>query len=765
MEQAQLLSDQTGKTILPGEQVCITCKKQLFSSHELEDIPAPVQVPEVHQDKEFTEPVTHTADTLNTSLSQLDCSPLKLHEIKKSSRVSYGKRKLKEISDKVGESVAKVLDVPVGNLFESKRHCPDKCKACDDMNDLVSGLKAKIPHSTRNEKLKLLTLAPQSWSIDTVVKEFGVTHYLAKKARNLKKTKGLLADPERKLGHGLPDDEVKLIEDFYQDDEFSRQCPGQKDYVLIRTEQGKIHTQKRMLLVNLKELYIEFKKRYESIKVGFSKFCSLRPRWCVTVDSPGMHSVCVCEIHQNLKLMVAALPVPVTYKELMARLVCSLESRDCMIHRCENCPSKSNLTDYLEAVLETADMDPDDTKNFKQWSHDGHSKLSDMTMSVSEFVHELCEKCDFCTSHHYTAKAQAQYLKKLKDRLPVQEQAIVLVDFAENYSFLCQDAVQGFHWDTSQVTLHPVVVYYRDDSTGDGPLNCKSFCVVSDEREHNAIAVHKFIQVVVNSLKLLLPNLKHLHYFSDGAASQYKNHKNFTNLAHHSTDFAITAEWNFFATSHGKSPCDGIGGTVKRLAARASLQAPRQGQILNSESFFQWCRSNISGIEFIFVSSEEIEEHGHAISDRLATGRTIPGTRSHHKFVPTPDGLKMFRLSADTLSTMISREKSASDLKHSDLKQGQYVAVVYDVKWYIACIERKCIENEDIYVSFMHRCEPSQNLFWPERKEESWVPLIHVLTRVSVPTVSGRSGRQYKLDDDDIKKVQHCFECFKSKLV
>ena len=31
-------------------------------------------------------------------------------------------------------------------------------------------------------------------------------------------------------------------------------------------------------------------------------------------------------------------------------------------------------------------------------------------------------------------------------------------------------------------------------------------------------------------------------------------------------DHQVTAAWNFlFATSHGKSPCDGIGGTIKRL--------------------------------------------------------------------------------------------------------------------------------------------------------------------------------------------------------
>ena len=32
-------------------------------------------------------------------------------------------------------------------------------------------------------------------------------------------------------------------------------------------------------------------------------------------------------------------------------------------------------------------------------------------------------------------------------------------------------------------------------------------------------------------------------------------------------DFDLAAEWTFFATSHGKQPCYGIGGTVKRLVA------------------------------------------------------------------------------------------------------------------------------------------------------------------------------------------------------
>ena len=63
-------------------------------------------------------------------------------------------------------------------------------------------------------------------------------------------------------------------------------------------------------------------------------------------------------------------------------------------------------------------------------------------MCVCEFIQQLYEKCDSCTSHHFTARAQAIYLKELKEKLPLQEQTIILIDFVENCSFLYQAAVQ-----------------------------------------------------------------------------------------------------------------------------------------------------------------------------------------------------------------------------------------------------------------------------------------------------------------------------------
>lgn len=65
---------------------------------------------------------------------------------------------------------------------------------------------------------------------------------------------------------------------------------------------------------------------------------------------------------------------------------------------------------------------------------------------------------------------------------------------------------------------------------------------------------------------------KKVHYFSDGAGSQFKNRYHLACVIYHSTDFGIEATWNFFETAHGKGPVDGIGGEVKRAVWRAILQ-------------------------------------------------------------------------------------------------------------------------------------------------------------------------------------------------
>ena len=112
-----------------------------------------------------------------------------------------------------------------------------------------------------------------------------------------------------------------------------------------------------------------------------------------------------------------------------------------------------------------------------------------------------------------------------------------------------------------------------------GLVIIKSFCFISDDTENEVPTLYLMQQFFTDYLKVKYSHIQKLIYFSDGCAWQYKNKKNFYNLCQHKNDFGIEAEWVFFATSHGKSPCDGIGGTVKRVTARASLQRPNNSYI------------------------------------------------------------------------------------------------------------------------------------------------------------------------------------------
>ena len=79
--------------------------------------------------------------------------------------------------------------------------------------------------------------------------------------------------------------------------------PGAKDYVSVERN---FHQQKHLLLSNLKELYQSYKEKFSQHKIGLSKFCELRPKWCSIIFPSGTHSVCVCTVHQNTKLIVDA---------------------------------------------------------------------------------------------------------------------------------------------------------------------------------------------------------------------------------------------------------------------------------------------------------------------------------------------------------------------------------------------------------------------------------------------------------------------------
>ena len=159
-----------------------------------------------------------------------------------------------------------------------------------------------------------------------------------------------------------------------------------------------------------------------------------------------------------------------------------------------------------------------------------------------------------------------------------------------------------------------------------------SYAAVSECLNHDTVAVHSFQKKFISQLKQKMgrPPSK-VYYFSDGSSAQYKNFKNFSNVLYHEVDFGMKAEWHFFATAHGKGPCDGIGGTLKRLASKASLQ----GNVIETpHELFEFLQGNSPTVVIDYFTEEEYQKEKHELQERFQNSRPIPGTRKFHALRP-----------------------------------------------------------------------------------------------------------------------------------
>ena len=575
-----------------GSKICDTCRKKLNKE-------PPVLIPEPDSpssEAEEPEVYVHTPEavaSLNMCLADLGETP---YPHIKARGKKYSRQKVEKITEAMKRTII-------------------SGETTDDGSEMIQQLKEKFRSTAqRSEQLQILTVLPKSLSLKKIQQEFGVSNYMARKSKDLVKQKGVLSLPGPKPGPSLLPETVEIVHAFYEHDDISQVMPGKKDFVSVKQEGKRVHVQKRLMLSNLREVYHEFKEKFPDRKIGFSKFAELRPKHCILAGASGTHSVCVCTIYQNVKLMMLSMQIPdlPTYHHCLAKIICNPPLPKCYLGECDACPGVVKFKEELNVLLDENDMDQN---VYKQWISTDRSTLETFCVPPEEFVEIFCEKLELLRPHSFIAREQAVFYTRTKTSLQPGE-ILVTVDFSENYSFILQDAAQGFHWNNSQATIHPFVAYFVDS----GELCHLNYVIISDCLHHDTIAVYLFQKSFIAFLKNLLPQRlqpNKIIYFSDGAASQYKNRKNFVNLCLHKDDFGISAEWHFSATSHEKGAYDGLGGTVKRLAARVSLQRPYNDQIMTPRQLFDWASTAVPSAHFGYCSMEDYEREQHNLERRF----------------------------------------------------------------------------------------------------------------------------------------------------
>lgn len=550
------------------------------------------------------------------------------------------------------EAVKSCLDSLYTAAADKYASCLD-CSAShikhDRFADLLLKLIAKYPESDYNTKIKILSIMPDSYSQADLITMFNTTEYMVRKARKLTSEQGILPDvppkaPRRRLDQSTID---KVIE-FYNSDEISVVMSGMRDYVSVKNSDGvKVKMQKRLLQFSLREVYQLFKLKYKNdVKIGFSKFADLRPKYCIIAGEKETWNCCVCVYCQNLKLSMKPFINETKIQSMLEQIVCDFNSEHCMLHDCNKC---ANLSE-VETIVET-NIDADkEFFTYKQWSTD--STLIETTVDRADFISNVSNALLEIKDHYFINKKQKEYLQESKQKLKKNE-CIIICDFAENYSFLIQDSIQSYYFKTPQATVHPFSIYYLDDV---GALKTKSICVISDCTSHNTASFYAFLKEVLAEIKLFLPNVNYIKYFSDGCAAQYKNCKNFANLLKHKEDFGIEAEWNFFASCHGKNSCDAIGAVLKRFV---KLAAMRGKTISTPKEMFDYCVQKQKDLKIItlYVDSKTIAKiEKKTLNRRFLLAQTVQGTRKYHQFKPSGD------LTVNVKITSLSRFVDTADV-------------------------------------------------------------------------------------------------------
>ena len=105
------------------------------------------------------------------------------------------------------------------------------------------------------------------------------------------------------------------------------------------------------------------------------------------------HSFWVCNAHQSVVLLVNAMEWDLTYKDLIKKIVCHIESNRWIMHWCEFCPGTTTLKEFLNQELN--EQEDNEKFNYCRLDTTDRTILTTFTATYEEYKGNL-------TRHSYT---------------------------------------------------------------------------------------------------------------------------------------------------------------------------------------------------------------------------------------------------------------------------------------------------------------------------------------------------------------------------
>lgn len=217
-----------------------------------------------------------------------------------------------------------------------------------------------------------------------------------------------------------------------------------------------------MLTDYLSNLHIKFLSENPTNKLLLASFQRIRPKYILTTCFVTFDG-CLCTKHQDMALMLKAL----------RRLGIDVPANP---ERFVEIPCNEEIGQKINTEM-----------TYEQWKRvsieeKGKKKMVmrivKVTQSKEDFPKHLQEQTTEFKDHVSRMHTKYQQICLLKENLPAH-QAVIHMDFAENYSCKSAEEVQPPYWDQTSVTLHPTVVYTK--TSENQTLTYQSYVIVSNK--------------------------------------------------------------------------------------------------------------------------------------------------------------------------------------------------------------------------------------------------------------------------------------------
>ena len=422
-------------------------------------------------------------------------------------------------------------------------------------------------------------------ALSSVATKYGLQKHL-RQLLNLGKNTKLVRKGEkwwipkvRKRRRDAFSEEVKQnVKGFYTDPSVSREVPCKRECIKVIDNGEKKTVAKHLMVMTMKDAFIEFKERNPDVKIGFTSFRKLKPPEVKRITETNKRS-CLCRTCCNAALKSEALQNFTKASEALQKIseglifdkrelskitLCPNPKSKCLERSCTSCDVKI-IQSYYGGIAKHCKQKKLNISWFK-WEpimikKDGKEKrimsCIQKETSFEEFLNDYVNVMTHYLSHIFRANWQHDQmtlcLKTLKDR-----EVMSVMDFSENYKCGFQNEPQDAFFDQNLVTIHPMMFYYKKKTEAKTVTYKHSIIGISDDLKHDSKLVSRFekeaLQIVEKKVKV-----DKIHQWTDGCAAQYKGKNSFYDISKNSARLIR----NYFETSHGKNVCDGLGAIVK----------------------------------------------------------------------------------------------------------------------------------------------------------------------------------------------------------